>query len=221
MGKKKENRAEKIRPIYETYMKGEGISDVEDRRSKFVEKHEVKHYVDEDRKKEIQTNICDGVNFQLDKKDILIFFLTNFIPLFILASSFFVPGIVLLLLYNDLFTLVLIITGGLFYFYLLARTVAAFTYKIEMSKETLRWRNIFWWNDIPNENITSIKAIQSYYLFFTKVGGVGRIGVEIIKISSTDGDYWIRAYPFRKSKGDELVITIKCWIELNPNNTFE
>jgi len=218
---KKEKVGEKIRPMYEQYMKGEGISDVEDRRSQFLEKHEVKHYIEEEKKKEIQDNICNGVTFKLDKKDILIFLVSNFLPLLILASGCFVPGIVLLVLYGDLYTLILIICGGLLLLYLLARTITAFTYKIELNKETLRWRNIFWWNDIPNENIIGIQAIQSYYMYFTKIGGVARIGVETIKITSTDTDYWIRAYPFRKSKSDELVVSIKCWIELNPENTFE
>ena len=221
MAKKKEKVGEKIRPMLEQYMKGEGLSDVDARRTKFAEKHERKHYVDEEKKKEIQDNICNGIIFKLDKNDILIFLLSNFLPLFIIASGCFVPGIVLLVLYGDLFTLVLIICGSLFYLYLITRTLAAFTYKIEMNKDTLRWRNIAWWNDIPNEKIIGIKAIQSFYLYFTKVGGVARIGVEAIKITSSEGEYWIRAYPFRKSKSDELVIAIKCWIELNPENTFE
>ncbi|MHA1124264.1 MAG: hypothetical protein ACTSO7_03930 [Candidatus Heimdallarchaeota archaeon] len=221
MVKKKEKVGEKIRPMYEQYMKGEGISDVEDRRSKFAEKHEIKHYVDEDKKKEIQANLCKGIEFKLDLKDYLIFFLSNFLPLFIIASACFVPGIVLLVLNGDLFTLILIINGGLFYLFLLTRTVAAFTYKIKMDKDTLQWRNIFWWNDVPNKDIIGIKAIHGYYMYFTKIGGVARIGVEAIKITSTEGDYWIRAFSFKKSKSDDLVIAIKCWIELNPDNTFE
>lgn len=213
---KKENKMKKpvdIKVFKESLFGGEGISDVEARRQKFVEKRSIKHDVDEEKRKKITDDINQGFLIKININDFLIFFIAQFIPLLIIGSALFVPG--MLKLTDDLYFLILIIFGGLLYLYAFIRLISTLSYKIEISNEKIRWRNVFWWQEIPNKNILEINAIPSYYTYFTKIGGVGRIGVEVIQIKTEEKEYWVRAYPLRKKTGDELVIILKCWSDIN------
>ena len=211
---KKQNKEDKVRvSLKDSLIGGEGLKEVEEKRQKFVEKHSVKLEITEERAKEISTLIIQGLTFKTDKKDFGCFLLNQFLPLMIIGSACFIPGIIFLS--QDIYFLVLIIFGGLAYLYTLVRMISTLTFKVEFTPEKIRWRNTFKWNEIPNKDITEVKAIQSFFLYFTKIGGVGRFGVEIILIATEENDFWLRAYPFKKSKGDEMVITTKCWVNLS------
>ncbi|NHJ04370.1 MAG: hypothetical protein EAX90_06075 [Candidatus Heimdallarchaeota archaeon] len=213
---KKETKTKKpvdIRVLKESLLGGEGISEVEARRQKFVEKRSVKHEVDEEKRKKITDDINQGLHINININDFLIFFIAQLIPLLIVGSALFVPGMIKLA--DDRYFLILIIFGGLLYLYAFIRLISTLFYKIVISNEKIKWRNVFWWQEVPNKNILEINAIPSYYTYFTKIGGVGRIGVEVIQIKTEEKDYWIRAYPLRKKTGDELVIILKCWSDIH------
>lgn len=212
--KKKRNRSDKVRvSLKDSLIGGEGIKEVEEKRQKFVEKHSVKLEISEEKEKEIIEKIKQGYSLKTEGRDFWLFMVVQFLPLMIVGSALFVPGLVFLP--RDSFYLILIIVGGLDLLYTAIRLLCMLTFKVEFIPEKISWRNIFWWKEIPNQNIAEVKAIQSFYLYFTKVGGVGRFGVEIILIATEEKDFWLRAYPFRKSRGDELVITTKCWAILS------
>ena len=212
--KKKRNRSEKVRvSLKESLLGGEGLKEVEEKRQKFVEKHSVKLEISEENEKELIEKIKRGYSLKIEKRDFWLFMVTQFLPLMFVGSACFVPGLIFLSL--DLVLLLPIIIGGLAYLYTIIRLICMLTFKVEFTSEKISWRNIFWWKEIPNKNITEVKAIQSFYLYFTKIGGVGRFGVEVILIATEETDFWLRAYPFRKSRGDELVITTKCWVILS------
>ncbi|HUU77002.1 MAG TPA: hypothetical protein VMX55_01565 [candidate division Zixibacteria bacterium] len=213
---KKENKTKKpvdIKVLKESLLGGEGISDVEARRQKFVERRSVKHEVDEEKRKKITDDINQGLQIKTNISDFLIFFISQFIPLLIIGSTLFVPGMIKLA--DDLYFLILIIFGGFLYLYAFIRLISTLSYKIEIGNEKIKWRNVFWWKEVPNKDILEINAIPSYYTYFTKIGGVGRIGVEVIQIKTGEKEYWVRAYPLRKKTGDELVIILKCWSDIH------
>ena len=212
MNNNKENKNRRQINIKETLLGGEGISDVEERRQKFVEKHSVKLEVDKQEKESIIQQINQGFELKIDSKDFLAFFLTQFMPLAIISAGMLIPGIIKLT--SDLYFLILIIFGGLALVYAIIRLLMMISFKIKFTNEKIIWRSLFWWNEIPNKNITEVNAIQGYFMYFTKIGGVGRIGVEAIQVKSDEEEFWIRAYPLSKSKGDYLVVIIKCWSEI-------
>ena len=191
---------------------GEGLKEVDEKRQKFVEKHAIKVEISEKEEQEIFAQINAGVSMQTNKIDISKFVFLQFLPLLLISSASFVPGIVLLS--KGSFLWIFIILGSLGYFYALIRLISSLTFKVEISKEKIRWRNIFKWNEIPNEDITEINPIQGFLLYFTKLGGVGKVCVEIIQISTEEKDYWLRAYPFEKEKGKRLVLFTQCWSNL-------
>jgi hypothetical protein len=82
----------------------------------------------------------------------------------------------------------------------------------------IKWRNVFWWNTIENKNISGIYPRYSFYFYFLRVGGLLRFGVEIIQITSEEKDYWVRAYPLWRPKGDMLVKSVICWSDLTEIN---
>ncbi|MHA1156566.1 MAG: hypothetical protein ACTSQK_10705 [Candidatus Heimdallarchaeota archaeon] len=211
--KKKRIRSDKVLvSLKDSLIGGEGLKEVEEKRQKFVEKHSVKLEISEEKEKEIVEKIKEGFSLKTESKDFWLFMIAQFLPLMIIGSALFIPG--LIFLSQDLYFLILIIAGALDYLYTIIRLICMLTFKVEFTPEKISWRNIFWQKEIPNRDIVEIKPIQSFYLYFTKIGGVGRFGVEVILIATEDTDYWLRAYPFRKSRGDELVITTKCWATL-------
>ncbi len=208
--KKKRNKNDKIRvSLKESLTGGEGIKEVDEKRQKFVEKHSVKLEISEEKEKEIIKKIKQGYSLKTEGKDFWLFLVAQFLPLMIVGFAFFIPG--LIFLSQNTFFIVLIILGSLDILYTIIRLICMLTFKVEFTAEKISWRNIFWWKEISNHNIVEVKAIQSFYLYFTKIGGVGRFGVEVILIATENADSWLRAYPFRKIRGDELVITTKCW----------
>ena len=222
MSDKEKTAAEKRNRIQQNILGSEGISDVEKRRQKLEEKKSYKAELDPETLDKIQEEIKEGLTIKIDYKDILLFLLAQFLPLLVLGSSFFIPGLVIILDSNndDLrnFLIILIVLGSLVYLYGIIRLVCMLTYKIEINSNELKWRNIFWWNTISNNDLEEINAINSYYLYLTKIGGFLRFGIEIFQIKSKDKDFWVRAYPFRKKKIDELLKKLNCWIEIDASN---
>ena len=208
---RKEKRKQTVQSIRETLVGGEGISVIEERRQKFEEKHTIKHEINDEIREEFNSLLKEGLVIKPDRKDIGMFFVAQFLPLIILGSSCFIPG--LLLLNRDLWFIILIIHGGLAYLYALIRMICTFTYSIEFSKDQIKWRNIFKKNLIDKTEFLEIEAKHGYYLYFTKIGGVFRIGVEVIRLVSEENEFWIRSYPLSKKKSDKLVVYLKCWVE--------
>ena len=83
-----------------------------------------------------------------------------------------------------------------------------------ITQTEIKWRNVFWWNTIINQNITEVSAKYSFYFYLIRVGGILRFGVEIIQVISDEKEFWVRAYPLRKLKADQLVKTVMCWSEM-------
>ncbi|MHA1531510.1 MAG: hypothetical protein ACTSR6_05885 [Candidatus Heimdallarchaeota archaeon] len=193
------------RVFKENILAGEGISEIDDKRIKQDEKRAVKQEIDEKEKIEIVKQIKSGVNYDVDFKDVLLFLVAQFLPLLLLGSAFFVPGIILLddsyssIVYVVLGAGILLFLGSLIYLYSLIRLLSALTYKMSITQTEIKWRNVFWWNT---------------YFYLIRVGGILRFGVEVIQVVSVEKEFWIRAYPLRKSKANQLVKTIMCWSEL-------
>ncbi|MFW9924868.1 MAG: hypothetical protein ACFFDW_16440 [Candidatus Thorarchaeota archaeon] len=211
-GKKKNEKKIDIKTLKEHVIGGEGISEVEEKRHKFEEKFAVKYEIDSEKREELNQKITQGLEIKTDKKDLLIFLLSQFLPLILLSSGLFIPGIIFLT--KDIYFVILIILGSLGYFYASVRLISTITYRIKISITEIRWHNCFWWNVIPNSNIQEVVPKNGYFFYFTKIGGVGRFGVEVIQIVSKENEYWIRGYPLSKEKADELVLTIKCWSDI-------
>lgn len=207
--KDSDNKNNERKTIKESLMGGEGISDVEEKRQKFEEKHTKNYEVTPEKKEEALKKIEQGINISIENKDMIYFLMAHFLPLILISSVCFVPGIIFL--YQSFYLLIVIILGALGYLYACIRLICTLTYKVHITKEKIRWRNCFWWNEITNEDIQEVNAINSHYFYFTKIGGIGRIGVEVIAIETTKKKYWLRAYPLRKKRADELVIIVKCW----------
>ena len=212
MNNSKENKNRRQINIKETLLGGEGISDVEERRQKFVEKHSVKHEVNEQEKEAIKQQINQVLVLKINSRDFLAFFLTQFLPLIAIGSGMLIPGIIKLS--SDLYFIILIVFGGLALLFVSIRFLMMLSFKVQFTNDKIRWRSLFWWNEIPNKDITEINAIQGYFMYFTKIGGVGRIGVEAIQIKAAEKEYWVRAYPLKKNRGDYLVVLVKCWSEI-------
>ena len=199
---------------------GEGISEIDDKRIKQDEKRAIKQEIDEKEKIELTKQINNGVNYDVDLKDVLLFLVAQFLPLLLLGSAFLVPGIILLddsyssVTYVILGAGILMFLGSLIYLYSLIRLLCTVTYKMSITQTEIKWRNIFWWNTIVNQNITGVIAFYSFYFYLIRIGGILRFGVEIIQVVSEEKAFWIRAYPLRKSKADQLVKTIMCWSEI-------
>lgn len=208
------------RVFKENILAGEGISEIDDKRIKQDEKRAVKQEIDEKEKIEIIEQIKSGVNYNVDLKDVLLFLVAQFLPLLLLGSAFFVPGIILLddsyssVVYVVLGAGILMFLGSLIYLYSLIRLLSAVTHKMSITQTEIKWRNVFWWNTIINRNITEVSAKYSFYFYLIRVGGILRFGVEIIQVISDEKEFWVRAYPLRKSKADQLVKTIMCWSEM-------
>ena len=208
------------RVFKENILAGEGISEIDDKRIKQDEKRAVKQEIDEKEKIEIIQQIKNSLNYNVDLKDILLFLVVQFLPILLIGSAFFVPGIIFLgdsyssVVYVVLGASILILIGSLIYLYSIIRLLCAVTYKMSITQTEIKWRNVFWWNTIINQNITKVSAKYSFYFYLIRVGGILRFGVEIIQVVSDEKELWIRAYPLRKAKADQLVKTIMCWSEL-------
>jgi hypothetical protein len=206
---------------------GEGISEIDDKRIKQDEKRAIKQEIDEKEKKEIIKQIKSGVNYDVDLKDVLLFLIVQFLPLLLLGSAFLVPGIVLLddshssVIYVRLGAGILMFLGSLIYLYSLIRLICTVTYKMSITQTEIKWRNIFWWNTIVNQNITGVFAFYSFYFYLIRIGGILRFGVEIIQVVLEEKEFWIRAYPLRKSKADQLVKTVMCWSEMTESTQIK
>ncbi|TET32408.1 MAG: hypothetical protein E3J70_01005 [Candidatus Heimdallarchaeota archaeon] len=206
---------------------GEGISEIDEKRIKADEKRAVKQEIDEKEKIELTKQINNGVNYDVDLKDVLLFLVAQFLPLLLLGSAFFAPGIILLddsyssVTYVILGAGILMFLGSLIYLYSLIRLICAVTYKMSITQTEIKWRNIFWWNTIVNQNITGVIAFYSFYFYLIRIGGILRFGVEIIQVVSEEKEFWIRAYPLRKSKADQLVKTVMCWSEMTESTQIK
>ncbi len=204
----------------ENILAGEGISEIDDKRIKQDEKRAVKQEIDEKEKIEILQQIKNGLNYNVDLKDVLLFLVVQFLPILLVGSAFFVPGIIFLgdsyssVVYVVLGASILLLIGSLIYLYSIIRLLCAVTYKMYITQTEIKWRNVFWWKTIINQNITEVSAKYSFYFYLIRVGGILRFGVEVIRVVTDEKEFWIRAYPLRKSKGDQLVKTIMCWSEL-------
>lgn len=218
--KKQVENDKRKRVFKENILAGEGISEIDDKRIKQDEKRAVKQEIDEKEKIEIIQQIKNSLNYNVDLKDILLFLVVQFLPILLIGSAFFVPGIIFLgdsyssVVYVVLGASILILIGSLIYLYSIIRLLCAVTYKMSITQTEIKWRNVFWWNTIINQNITEVSAKYSFYFYLIRVGGILRFGVEIIQVVSDEKELWIRAYPLRKAKADQLVKTIMCWSEL-------
>ncbi|NHJ84602.1 MAG: hypothetical protein FK734_04020 [Asgard group archaeon] len=208
----KEPKSAKPRPIMDNIMGGPGISDVEERLSAKIDKRAVKFELEKEKKNQILSDINSGIELKPNFKDILMFLLAQYLPLMILSAAYIVPGI--WYLNRESSAIILLVIGGLIGLYTHIRLICTLTYKIKMTPDQIQWLNVFHWNTVPNKNISEVQAIQSYYFYLTKMGGIVRFGVEVFKIVSNNKEHWVRAYPLRKSKADELVLYIYCWSEL-------
>ncbi len=214
---KKSKNNQKKRPLIDGIIGVEGISDVEEKKQKIEEKRASEYEVDDEEKKQILLEIEKGININLESKDILYFLLLQFIPLIILGCALFIPGLYYLIKktpdLKGLF-IILIILGSVAFIYSVIRLLATITYQIKITNTELKWHGIAKWFTIENIGLTSVKVTKSFYFYLIKVGGIIRIGVEAICVYSDKKENWIRAYPLRKSRGDQLVKIITCWLEL-------
>ncbi|MGC9780763.1 MAG: hypothetical protein HZR80_16090 [Candidatus Heimdallarchaeota archaeon] len=218
MNESAENNSDsrKKRPIRDSLLGGEGISDVEEKRIKMEEKKASKYFIEDSEKEEFLKQIKRGLSFSMDFKDVLIYILAQFLPLLALGAACLVPGIIYLP--NDLSALILIVLAGFAFLYAILRVIFACSYKIDVTTIAIKWRSIFRWKEIPNVSIDCVNAMQGNYCYLIKIKGFLRYGVEVIQIVSDEKEHWIRAYPLRKSKGDQLVKTLICWAELTKAN---
>ncbi|MBD3189538.1 MAG: hypothetical protein GF308_02790 [Candidatus Heimdallarchaeota archaeon] len=173
-----------------------------------------KEKVSEEKKQKVLEQIKEGFIFTPDKQDFKNFSI-QFIALLMLGLGLLIPGIILLV--QSWYALILITIGGFLVIYAFIRLVCFLTYRLEIHEEQLKWRNIWWWNIVPKRTIHSIVPKDGYFFYVVKIGGVIRSGIEVIKIEGSKQNYWVRAYPLRPEKGEELVTAIICWMgeELN------
>ncbi|NHK30821.1 MAG: hypothetical protein FK730_05680 [Asgard group archaeon] len=214
--KRKEMIAQKI--LKNKFIEGEGVSDIDEKRQKAEEKRKIKISLDSHEEESIAKQISEGFAKSIVIKDVLIYIFAQFLPLIILGSAMFIPSIYYLNLVSlniRGILIILLIFGNLVYLYAIFRTIGAFSYKIEITNEKLKWRNIFWWNTIENINLLDAKPIGSYYFYFIRIGGILRFGIEGIFVKSDNKEYWIRTYPFYKKKADELAKIIHYWINIS------
>ncbi|MHA1555530.1 MAG: hypothetical protein ACTSPM_01210, partial [Candidatus Heimdallarchaeota archaeon] len=114
--KKKRIRSDKVLvSLKDSLIGGEGLKEVEEKRQKFVEKHSVKLEISEEKEKEIVEKIKEGFSLKTESKDFWLFMIAQFLPLMIIGSALFIPG--LIFLSQDLYFLILIIAGALDYLY--------------------------------------------------------------------------------------------------------
>ena len=147
----------------------------------------------------------------MDFKDVLIYILAQFFPLLALGAACLIPGIIYI---DNLSAFILIVIAGCAFLYAILRVIFACSYKIDITTTAIKWRSIFWWKEIPNISVDCVNAMQGNYCYLIKIRGFLRYGVEVIQIVSDDKEHWVRAYPLRKSKGDQLVKILICWAEL-------
>ncbi|MHA1743526.1 MAG: hypothetical protein ACTSV6_04670 [Candidatus Heimdallarchaeota archaeon] len=102
-------------------------------------------------------------------------------------------------------------TGSFFYLYDFVRLLAALTFKIEITTDKIRWRNVFWWKEIPFQEGFELSSKKGYYLYLTKIGGLLQTNIEVFQLKSENKDYWIRAYPLRKKVAKELFKKLFVW----------
>ena len=211
----------KKKPILNSnLMRGGGISDVEIMKQKISEKKAVTLEISPEERDEIKKEITAGLTIQVKPLDILAFLGLQFLPLLLFASAFFVPGIIFYfktsLDFRNL-TIIAQAIGSLFYLYDFVRLLAAVSFKIEFTTEKIRWRNVFWWNEIPYQEGLELSLKKGYYVYLTKIGGLLQVGIEVFQIKSESKDYWIRAYPLRKKVAEELFKKLSVWI--NPTGS--
>ncbi len=209
------SNSRKKRPIRDSLLGGEGISDVEEKRKKIEEKKANKYFIEDSEKEEFLKQIKKGLSFSMDFKDVLIYILTQFLPLLALGTACLIPGIIYI---DNLSAFILIVLAGFAFLYAILRVIFACSYKIDVTTTAIKWRSIFRWKEIPNVDNVCVNAMQGNYCYLIKIKGFLRYGVEVIQIVSDEKEHWIRAYPLRKSKGDQLVKTLICWLELTKTN---
>ena len=214
--KEKDEKFKAKNLLNRTFIEGDGVSDIDEKRQKAEEKRKIKLIFETNEKEEIIKQIKQGMTLSLNYKDILLFILGQLLPLLILASAMFIPSFYYLNRAIDIrnVLIILLVLGSLVYFYTMLRTIAAFSYKIEISEMKLKWRSIFLWKTIDNVNLLDSNPIGSYYFYLHRIGGFLRFGIEVIKVSSSNKEYWIRSYPFYKKKANQLAKIIHCWINL-------
>ena len=216
MEEKKKNRDAK-QLLKSNFLSGEGISDVEEKKLQNKKKHDIVFEITTEEREDICKQIEELLVFKIDFKDVMFFLLLQFIPLLLMGLGILIPSIYYFNLVNINIRnvlIILIILGSTSLFYALIRLIAMISYKVEISNSTLRWRNFFKWITIENQNCEEISPKGSYYFYLPKIRGIIQFGYEVIKITSKDTTYWIRAYPLRKKKGKELIKSINCWLEL-------
>jgi len=202
-------------------LSSEGISDVELKRQKITEKKATIIAITPEEREELKKQMTTGVSIKPHVKDILAFLGLQFLPLVALASAIFVPGIYYYFQTSaDIRNLMIIlqILGCLLYFYTLIRLLSTITYRIEISKERIRWRNIFWWNEIAHEKGFKLSMKKGFYFYLTKIGGLVQIGIEVFCLKSETLDYWVRAYPLRKTAAERLAKLLTVWLETPEEN---
>lgn len=205
----------KKKPILNSsLMSGEGISDIEIKKQKLSKKKAEQVEIAPKEREEIKKQIATGLTIEMKTKDILSFFFLQFLPLLLFASAFFVPGIVFYfktsLDFRNL-TIIAQVTGSFFYLYDFVRLLAALTFKIEITTDKIRWRNVFWWREIPFQEGLKLSSKKGYYLYLTKIGGLLQTNIEVFQLKSENKDYWIRAYPLRKKVAKELFKKLFVW----------
>ena len=209
----------KIPQLGNGLMKGDKISEVEEKRIKFEEKITKKREIELVEKEKYIWQIKNTLEHKTEAKDIFFFIILQFFPLIIVGSVFCIPGLIFLLKpitfidYKAL-SIIIIIIGCLVFLYAIIRFICTITYKIILTPKSLKWKDVFFWKEILNEDVTAIQPIFGYYIYMIKIGGVLSFGIENILIKTKDKEFWIRAYPLRKSKAIQLFIAISCWAEL-------
>ncbi|MBN1330982.1 MAG: hypothetical protein JXA54_16035 [Candidatus Heimdallarchaeota archaeon] len=214
---KKSKRDQKKRPIFDGIIGVEGISDVEEKKQKIEKKLASEYEVEDEEKKQFLISLENGISMKIESKDILYFLFAQLLPLLIISGAFFVPGVYFLLDSSSNlkgFLIIIIILGVIIFIYSFIRLLATFNYQIKITSKELKWHSITRWITIENTELTGLKASKNYYFYLIKVGGIIRIGIEAICIFSGKREYWLRAYPLRKSRADQLVKIICCWLEL-------
>jgi hypothetical protein len=199
------------------FLSGEGISDVEEKRLQSQKKRDIIPEITSEERDNICKQIEQILVFKIDYMDVLYFLLLQLLPLLLIGLSMLIPSIYFFTEVNtDIrnVLIILIIMGSLTLFYSVMRLFALISYKIEITNNNLRWRNYFKWITIEKQVCEKIIPIGSYYFFLPVIRGLIQYGYEVIKITTEEKIYWIRAYPFRKKKGKELIKSLLCWLEL-------
>ena len=182
------NDSKKKRPIRDSLLGGEGISDIEEKRQKHEEKKIDMYSLEDSEKEDFLKRIKEGVVFSIDTKDILLYFLTQFIPLVAVGAACLVPGIIYYTP-DDRSALILVVLAGFAFLYAIIRVFFVLSYKIEVTSSEIKWRNLFKWKIIPNVGITNVDAIQGNYCYLIKIRGFLRYGVEVISVCSDEKEY--------------------------------